>query len=310
MKRITLEEEMKKNPQLKLSDIQSLREWCEKQPHLPKIEDSFLALFLHSNYYQMEPTKNTIETYYTARTHLPEFFCNRDPLEEKKLRQAFKVTDIDILIIIEINCDLKRAILPLNGITKDGYKIIYGTYLDPDPSNYIFNDNAKYSTMLHDIYFLTDGTNNGYTYIVDASKLSFGHVARMSPLGLKKMLYYIQKAAPIRLKGIHVINAPPAMELLMNTAKPFMKKELMDIIHFHSSFKSLSEYIPVDALPNEMGGKAGSVHELAEIQVKKLEDYREWFLLDESTRSDFAISCMSEISICDVAQERAKTEGD
>ncbi|XP_024888242.1 alpha-tocopherol transfer protein-like isoform X2 [Temnothorax curvispinosus] len=265
MKRITLEEEMKKNPQLKLSDIQSLREWCEKQPHLPKIEDSFLALFLHSNYYQMEPTKNTIENYYTTRTHLPEFFCNRDPLEEKKLQQAFKVT----------------AILSLNGITKDGYKIIYGTYLDPDPSNYIFNDNAKYSTMLHDIYFLTDGTNNGYTYIVDASKLSFGHVARMSPLGLKKMLYYIQNAAPMRLKGIHVINAPSAMELFMNTAKPFMKKEIMDIIHFHPSFKSLSEYIPVDVLPNEMGGKAGSVHELAEIQVKKLEDYREWFLLDE-----------------------------
>ncbi|XP_071570123.1 alpha-tocopherol transfer protein-like [Temnothorax nylanderi] len=116
------------------------------------------------------------------------------------------------------------------------------------------------------------------------SKLSFGHVARMSPLGLKKMLYYIQKASPIRLKGIHIINAPPAMELLMNTAKPFMKKEMMDIIHFHSSFKSLSEYIPVDVLPNEMGEKAGSVHELAEIQVKKLEDYREWFLLDEVNR--------------------------
>lgn len=32
-----------------------------------------------------------------------------------------------------------------------------------------------------------------------------------------------------------------------------------------------------------MGGKAGSIHELAEIQVKKLEDYREWFLLDEAT---------------------------
>lgn len=48
--------------------------------------------------------------------------------------------------------------------------------------------------------------------------------------------------------------------------------------------KSVAEYIPVDALPNETGGKAGSIHELAEIQVKKLEDYREWFLLDEATR--------------------------
>ena len=40
----------------------------------------------------------------------------------------------------------------------------------------------------------------------------------------------------------------------------------------------------MDALPNEIGGKAGSMHELAEIQVKELEDNREWFLLDEATR--------------------------
>lgn len=91
IKSITLEDEMKKNPQLKLSDIQSLREWYEKQPHLPKIEDSFLAMFLHSNYYRMEPTKNTIENYYTTRTHVPEFFSNRDPLGGKELRQAFKI---------------------------------------------------------------------------------------------------------------------------------------------------------------------------------------------------------------------------
>lgn len=32
-----------------------------------------------------------------------------------------------------------------------------------------------------------------------------------------------------------------------------------------------------------MGGKAGSMYELAEIEVKKLENYREWFLKDEAT---------------------------
>ncbi|XP_018400279.1 PREDICTED: alpha-tocopherol transfer protein-like isoform X2 [Cyphomyrmex costatus] len=218
IKEITLEEEMKKNPQLKLSDIESLREWCDKQPHLPKIEDSFLVLFLHSNYYQMEPTKNTIENYYTIRTHLPEIFCNRDPLEEKGLQQSFK-------------------------------------------------------TVIH-----------GYILVIDADKFSFGHMMRTNPLEVKKHVYYIQEALPIRLKAIHVINAAPAAELLMKMAKPFMKNELMHIIRFHLSLESLSEYIPVDALPNETGGKAGSVHKLAEIHKRKFEDYREWFLLDESTR--------------------------
>ncbi|XP_011702535.1 PREDICTED: uncharacterized protein LOC105458716 [Wasmannia auropunctata] len=144
MKCITLKEEMKRNPQLKLSDIQSLREWCEKQPHLPKVEDTFLALCLYRHNYQMEPTKNLIENYYTTRTHLPEFFCNRDPLGEKRIRQASQV----------------MTYFPLEETTKDGYKLIYGTYLDTDPSLYDINDTTKYYLMMCDMYFLMDGTTN------------------------------------------------------------------------------------------------------------------------------------------------------
>ncbi|EGI59705.1 Alpha-tocopherol transfer protein-like protein, partial [Acromyrmex echinatior] len=267
IKGVTLEEEMKKNPQLKLSDIQSLREWCKKQPHLPKIEDNFLALFLHNNYYQIEPTKNTIENYYTTRTHLSEIFCNRDPFEEKSLRQTFKTT----------------AVFPLNELTKDGYIMIFSTLLDSDPSFYDYNNCMKKTMMLFDIQLL-NGTNDGYVFIFDVGKLSFGHVMRMNPLDIKKHLYYLQEAMPIRLKAIHILNATPAMELCMNIAKAFMKNELIDIIHFHLSLESISEYIPVDALPNEIGGKAGSTLKLAEIQLKKLEDNREWFLLDELTK--------------------------
>ncbi|XP_012542700.2 alpha-tocopherol transfer protein-like isoform X2 [Monomorium pharaonis] len=258
---------MKKNPELKLSDIQSLREWCEKQTHLPKIEDSFLALFLHSNYYQMEPTKNTIENYYTIRTHLPEFFCNRDPFKEEGLRQVFNIT----------------TYFPLNEITEEGYKIIYGTLLDADSSHYVFNDVMKYQTMIMDMCYLKDGTNNGYTFVIDISKFSFGHVARISPLAMKKILYYVQEAIPCRIKGIHFINALSAMNLVMNMIKPFTKKELINMIYFHSSMESISKYIPINALPNEVGGKGGFIRELAEIQVKQLEEYREWFLLDEVT---------------------------
>lgn len=90
IKYITLEEELKKNPELKLSDIQILREWCEKQPHLPKIQDVELAIFLHSNYYHIEPTKSTIENYYTYRTHAPELF-SRNWLEMERLRDISQV---------------------------------------------------------------------------------------------------------------------------------------------------------------------------------------------------------------------------
>lgn len=90
IKPVTYEEELKKNPDLKEEEIQSLKEWYKKQPHLPKMTDAELVLFFHSNYYRMEPTKLTIDTYYTVKTHVPEFFSNRDPLGQKELRKAFQ----------------------------------------------------------------------------------------------------------------------------------------------------------------------------------------------------------------------------
>lgn len=90
-KYITLEEELKKNPEIKLSDIQILGEWCEKQPHLSEIQNVELVLFLHSNYYRIKPAKEMIENYYTYRIHAPELFSNKDMLDAKRLRDIFKV---------------------------------------------------------------------------------------------------------------------------------------------------------------------------------------------------------------------------
>lgn len=87
----SMEEELKKNSELKISDIEMLREWCEKQQHLPKPSDLHLIMFLHSNYYSIEAAKNTIENFFTIRSHVPEFFANRDPLGSKELRQIFNV---------------------------------------------------------------------------------------------------------------------------------------------------------------------------------------------------------------------------
>lgn len=88
---VSIEEELKRNPELKMSDLQILKEWIDKQPHLPKIEMVYLVMFLHCNYYRMEPTKKTIDNFFSIRTHFPEVFSNRDPVAWKELRKAFSV---------------------------------------------------------------------------------------------------------------------------------------------------------------------------------------------------------------------------
>lgn len=53
-------------------------------------------------------------------------------------------------------------------------------------------------------------------------------------------------------------------------------------MHLHSSLESVNKFLPVEALPNELGGKGGPLMELHEAEIKKLENHREWFLEDES----------------------------
>ncbi|KAL6256815.1 hypothetical protein P5V15_011754 [Pogonomyrmex californicus] len=215
IKLVPFEEELKKNPELKEADIQMLREWCEKQPHLPKISDSELALFLHSNYYRLEPTKSTIDTFFTVRTHVPEFFCNRD-FNNKELKKATQTVTDQIL----------------EGTTREGYKIIYGRLLDNDPSHFVYNDAMKLLNMVIDLWLYTEGTCEGHVILFDMKNVSFGHVGRLSPMGLKKFLYYLQDGLPVRLKGFHFMNASPIIDTILNMMRPFMKKQLMDMVSF------------------------------------------------------------------------------
>jgi len=77
---MSVEEQCKRNPELKMSDLQILKDWMVKQPHLPRVEMLYLILFLYSNYYRIEPFKKTIDNFYTIRILLPEVFSNRDPI--------------------------------------------------------------------------------------------------------------------------------------------------------------------------------------------------------------------------------------
>ncbi|KAM0726883.1 Alpha-tocopherol transfer protein-like [Formica fusca] len=265
---VPFEEELKRNPELKETDIKMLREWCEKQPHLPKISNSELALFLHSNYYRLESTKTTIDTFFTVRSHVPEFFCNRDLTNSKELK---KVKQIVIQQILE-------------GTTKDGYKIIYGRLLDErsEPSDFVYNDAIKLLNMVIDLWLYTQGTCNGHVILFDMKNVSFGYVGRLNPMGLKKFLYYLQEALPVRLKGFHFMNASPVIDVILNMMRPFMKKQLMDMLHMHTTNDTLEKFIPLEVLPNEAGGQAGPIQELHKKQIKKMEDHVAWFQEEEA----------------------------
>lgn len=263
-----LEEEFKKNPELKKADIEYIREWMTKQPHLPKVTDSEIVLFLHSNYYSLERTKATIEQYYTLRTHVPEFFSARDPIGCKDVRNVFTTA----------------FHLPLATKTKEGYQIMTCKLIDTNPSHFVYNDSMKVFTMSQDLHLTTEGTQIGNILILDMAGVTIAHTTRLSPLGIKKFLVYLQEAMPIRLKGLHFINSVPAMDIILGMMKPFMKKELLDLLHIHTNLDTLAKFVPIEALPNEQGGKGGASADLHAANVKRMEEHRAWYQEEEATR--------------------------
>lgn len=120
--------------------------------------------------------------------------------------------------------------MPLKQRTKENYAMTFGKFLDPNPSQFDQNECAKYLFMTCEIQHVIEGTSNGLVVIVDSAQLSLGHLARFNLMMLKKFMYYVQEAAPVRLKALHVLNTIPTAMTLLNLTKPFIKMELIQLV--------------------------------------------------------------------------------
>lgn len=92
------EVELNENQSRIHEDIEHLKSWLAKQPHLHAkdgqfhlrhpvhvrkrmyvLDDHRLLCFLRGTKFSLERAKEKIDLYYTARTLIPEVFSNRDP---------------------------------------------------------------------------------------------------------------------------------------------------------------------------------------------------------------------------------------
>jgi hypothetical protein len=142
--------------------------------------------------------------------------------------------------------------------------------MDPNPDVYNFAVQLKYFDMACMLYLHQHGPSNGHLILLDMKEVVFGHVTKLGPLNMKKFLYYLQEAMPLRLKGLHYFNIVPFMDKILALMKPFMKKELMDMVglphvhslptyflfqlYLHNGVDDLVKYVPLECLPQDYGG--------------------------------------------------------
>ena len=272
MKVISVESEYEKNKELRKEDVAVLKEWAEKEPHLPPISELHLIFFLHSCYYSIEMAKTTIDSYFTYRAHCPELFQNRDLSELKK---HFEICHF----------------LHLPQKTPNGDQILMFKFKDLDPNKFSFNDQMKIFDMCIVQWMMQHGTAEGFVIVCDYEGVTLSHILKLNVMTIKKILFYLQDALFVRLKSIHFCNVGAYMDVLMNLVKPFLKKELVNSLHFHTeSIKSLYKFVPLDCLPSDYGGLQPSVAALHDTIWEMLLEYTDYFakenlyIADESKR--------------------------
>ncbi|XP_059608766.1 retinol-binding protein pinta-like [Phlebotomus argentipes] len=261
-------EEINEVPERISEDLEALKEWIRKQPHLrARTSDQFLVGFLRGCKWSLERAKEKIEDFYTLRGRIPELMKGRDPLD-KRTRKLIR-TGVGLPLPLTEAPGKPRIML----IRPAAY----------DPALFTFADVMKVGNMIGDVLLLEDDNMMiaGQIDILDLADVSAGHFMQMNPGLMRKITLLTQKANPMRQIETHCINTPPGFETIFNMFKGFVNEKQRNRIHVHRNTEELFKCIPRKLFPTEYGGEAGKIEDIIDFWEQKLITYSEWFKEDE-----------------------------
>ncbi|CAG9791674.1 unnamed protein product [Diatraea saccharalis] len=266
---ITLEEEYKKKTLISPSDITKLREWMQTQPHLPAdhITDLDLILAYHCCDRSSGVAKTVLDLNFTIKTLFTGFFKDRT-VDEKIIH----------------NCKTK-CFLPLEVRARDDSAVIYCSLIDPDYKTFVFSESVRSVLMVLDLWQYQTGTWPSFVIIIDLNQMTLGHLARLDLQSIQQFLYYLQEAILLKLNGLHFLNAPSFMDKLMMLLKPFLKKDLLDVLHIHQiGSKTLDPFVPMEGLPKEAGGDFKTLQQASDDVIQWMKENEEFFIRENKKR--------------------------
>lgn len=121
--------------------------------------------------------------------------------------------------------------------------------------------------------------------MIDLTGISLGHIAKLDLLSVQQVLYYLQEAMLVKLKSFHFMNAPSYVDRLLMILKPFMKKELLQMLCIHSvGTNTVDKVVPMKILPKETGGECKTFEEAKNDMIEKFLANKDFFLNENRKR--------------------------
>ncbi|XP_026728187.1 alpha-tocopherol transfer protein-like [Trichoplusia ni] len=226
--------------------IKSIREWYEKQPHLPQgqLHDRMILGHLIVRGFSVEQCKEKIDNYFSSMDRMPDLIAGRTPLSPnmgKYLREGYWI------------------IPPMKTI--DNHRIVIFRILNPDM---VVLDVAKLGFLMGD-YRLFNETSNGDHWVFDFTNATLSHALQFNPMLIANIYYHITSCYALKLKGIHLINLPSFGHSILALFKKIMKSKHVSRLHLYEGFESIFKVLPKEVFPKELGGTAAvSVKEICD----------------------------------------------
>nr|XP_018909281.1 PREDICTED: clavesin-2-like isoform X2 [Bemisia tabaci] len=259
---------MEPSPAIIRESVKHIKEWLEKDPHLPNVEDEdWLETYFYNNKFSLEKTKAKLALYYSIKNEYPEIMKKRDPTTPASARARKAM----------IVCYCRE-------LTQNGYYLSYAKF-GPDPDLFNTNDIYKRLTMMSDAQHLEKHRRFSFAAIVDCQFLSYKHVLKTVPT-MPGMVNLVN-AYTERIAEIHFISAPPFLRRSIELVKRYLPEKLSKRLFVHTAgSESIINTTDRKVLASDFGGDGPSLAELDEQCQKLLEKHRNWFLEQDNVCAD------------------------
>ncbi|KAM3965496.1 alpha-tocopherol transfer protein-like [Aphomia sociella] len=250
--------------------VQKMRQWINEQSHLPKdLEDKLLRRFIHSCYYDIDKAKTAAELFFTIRSSSPELFSNRDPQSS----QMQKTLSIVNLARLQISGNRNLWIWQLN---------------DPGLERYDYIQDVKMFFLTTDAWLLDEEhLEESDIVILDVKDLTLRYLTKYNMSVARKLAKYQEEALPIRLKQIHIVNAPSFIDKIYGLMKPFLKQDVTKMLHFHQpKTDTLHKFLDKEDLPEDYGGTLAKMNDQMKGVMELLNNRRESLINENLWRTE------------------------
>ncbi|RZC38351.1 alpha-tocopherol transfer protein-like [Asbolus verrucosus] len=238
-------------------DIDLIREWLKKEPHLPQnITDDFIEKVLLRNKFRVERTKQKLENYFTLRGNNKELMSDFQNIVPTKQTTTF-------LPMPRLTPSLERInILKLKNADLDQYDIY----------KVIKTDLAIGQLALQYDYAVGD------RFIVDFEGFTLGHLTKFYPVPLAKHVTLFEEAYSCRILGIEFVNLPSFASKILAICKMIMRPKFIEKMKIHDNLESLHEVVPKEYLPSEYGGTFSNIPDLLKKWDEAVVSHYDFFL--------------------------------